>query len=317
MTIKIFLGNLSSDTTAEKIRPLFEKYGEVVECDVLKNFGFVHMVDKNDANKAIAQLDGHSIDGNNIRVELSTGKKGGGGGGGKFDKKGFQGGPGRSRPYGLPPGRGDARDYGRYDYPPVPPAAYDRYDPYYRYYMEREAYYARLGPVPGDRGYPSAGARDRYPPLPRDRLSERFPPDPRDRIPPPRPYLDERARGLADPYFRERDPLASRPPPEYYDSRKALAGGRTDSLGGSGAASGRNAPSGGYGNGVGGDYYRGLDRPGAGIGGASGGSAGVGGSDYFRQSGAAQSGYGRPGMGGLGGKAGDSQSSFAQDPIFF
>lgn len=40
-TIKIFLGNLSSDTTAEKVRPLFEKYGEVVECDVLKNFGFV------------------------------------------------------------------------------------------------------------------------------------------------------------------------------------------------------------------------------------------------------------------------------------
>ena len=41
MTIKIFLGNLSSDTTSDKIRPLFEKYGQVVECDVLKNFGFV------------------------------------------------------------------------------------------------------------------------------------------------------------------------------------------------------------------------------------------------------------------------------------
>lgn len=41
MTVKIFLGNLSSKTTAEQLRPLFEKYGEVVECDVLKNFGFV------------------------------------------------------------------------------------------------------------------------------------------------------------------------------------------------------------------------------------------------------------------------------------
>lgn len=28
------------------------------------------MLDKNEANKAIAQLDGHNIDGNNIRVEV-------------------------------------------------------------------------------------------------------------------------------------------------------------------------------------------------------------------------------------------------------
>uniref|UniRef100_A0A0B7A7V0 RRM domain-containing protein n=2 Tax=Arion vulgaris TaxID=1028688 RepID=A0A0B7A7V0_9EUPU len=215
MTIKIFLGNLSSDTTSDKIRPLFEKYGEVVECDVLKNFGFVHMVNKNEANKAIAQLDGYNIDGNNIRVELSTGKKGGGGGGGKFDKKGF-GGAGRSRPYGMQ-GRGD---YDRYPYPSLPPVPpYDRYDPYYRYYLEREAYYARLNPLTGERGYPSTSARDRYP-LPRDRLTDRYAQDPRDRIIPPRSYIDERSRGLPEPYFRERDPMAARPPPEYYDSLK-------------------------------------------------------------------------------------------------
>uniref|UniRef100_A0A0B7A558 RRM domain-containing protein n=2 Tax=Arion vulgaris TaxID=1028688 RepID=A0A0B7A558_9EUPU len=211
MTIKIFLGNLSSDTTAEKVRPLFEKYGEVAECDVLKNFGFVHMVNKGDANKAIAQLDGYSLDGNNIRVELSTGKKGGGSGG-KFDKKGF-GGP-RSRPYGPLPGRGD---FDRFPYPPMPPAAYDRYDPYYRYCMEREVYYARMNTLPGDRGYTPAASRDRYPPLGRDRLSDRF--DPRDRLVAPRSYLDDRTRGPpSDSYFRERgDPLAARPPPEYYD----------------------------------------------------------------------------------------------------
>ena len=128
-------------------------------------------------------------------------------------------GGGRPRPYGGgPPGRGgggsDPRDFDRYPYPPLPPVpAYDRYDPYYRYYMEREAYYARM-----ERGYPS---RERgYPPIPpRDRLAERYPPDPRDRLmpPPPRSYLEDRARGLPEPYFRERDPLAARPPPEYYD----------------------------------------------------------------------------------------------------
>lgn len=40
-TFKIFIGNLSEKTTSNDIRPLFEKYGKVVECDVMKNFGFV------------------------------------------------------------------------------------------------------------------------------------------------------------------------------------------------------------------------------------------------------------------------------------
>lgn len=41
MPTKIFVGNLSSDTTGEDLRPYFEQYGEVTECDVLRNFGFV------------------------------------------------------------------------------------------------------------------------------------------------------------------------------------------------------------------------------------------------------------------------------------
>jgi RNA recognition motif-containing protein len=41
MTVKIFIGNLSGDTQADDVRALFEKYGTVVECDVLKNYGFV------------------------------------------------------------------------------------------------------------------------------------------------------------------------------------------------------------------------------------------------------------------------------------
>jgi len=316
-TIKIFLGNLNSDTSSDKIRPLFEKYGEVVECDVLKNFGFVHMVNKNEANKAIAQLDGYSVDGNNIRVELSTGKKGGGGGG-KFDKKGFNGG-GRGRPYGPPPGRGGpgprGGDFDRYPYPPPPPMPYDRYDPYYRYYMEREAYYARLGgPLPDRMG---GAGRDRYPPVPgRDRMDDRFP-DPRDRLPPPRGMMDERSRGgMSDPYFRERDPLGSRPPPEYYDRKMPLGSGRGADSGAAAAGAGRGSNFNGVGNG---DYYgrNAMDRPGASMGGA----AGAGG-DFFRQgsgAGGTQGGYGRPPAGGMGGPGGkpDSQSSFATDPIFF
>jgi len=40
-TFKIFVGNLSDKTSSTEIRALFEKYGKVVECDVVKNYGFV------------------------------------------------------------------------------------------------------------------------------------------------------------------------------------------------------------------------------------------------------------------------------------
>ena len=127
---------------------------------------------------------------------------------------------GRGRPYGPPPGRDfrgppGGRGGDRF-FPPPPPMPFDRYDPYYRYYMEREAYYARMGgPMGRDRmdGPPPPG--DRFPP--RDRMgADRFS-DPRDRLPAPRSFMDDRAGPGADPYFRDRDPLGARPPPEYYE----------------------------------------------------------------------------------------------------
>jgi RNA-binding protein 4 len=40
-TFKIFIGNLADMTTITDIKPLFEAHGKVVECDVVKNYGFV------------------------------------------------------------------------------------------------------------------------------------------------------------------------------------------------------------------------------------------------------------------------------------
>ena len=40
-TFKIFVGNLPDGTSATEVKPLFEKYGTVIECDIVKNFGFV------------------------------------------------------------------------------------------------------------------------------------------------------------------------------------------------------------------------------------------------------------------------------------
>lgn len=41
MPTKIFVGNLAAETQSDDIRALFEKYGSVVECDVLNRYGFV------------------------------------------------------------------------------------------------------------------------------------------------------------------------------------------------------------------------------------------------------------------------------------
>lgn len=40
-TTKIFVGNLSDNTKAPQVRALFAKYGTVVECDIVRNYGFV------------------------------------------------------------------------------------------------------------------------------------------------------------------------------------------------------------------------------------------------------------------------------------
>lgn len=40
-TTKIFVGNLSERTKAPEVRAVFSKYGTVVECDIIKNYGFV------------------------------------------------------------------------------------------------------------------------------------------------------------------------------------------------------------------------------------------------------------------------------------
>lgn len=40
-TTKIFVGNLADNVKANQVRALFAKYGTVVECDIVRNYGFV------------------------------------------------------------------------------------------------------------------------------------------------------------------------------------------------------------------------------------------------------------------------------------
>ncbi|XP_056383346.1 RNA-binding protein 14-like isoform X1 [Hyla sarda] len=71
-TWKIFVGNVGTDCDASDLRTMFEAYGKVIECDVVKDYAFVHMERESDAREAIDKLNGREIRGKRINVEMSN-----------------------------------------------------------------------------------------------------------------------------------------------------------------------------------------------------------------------------------------------------
>ena len=86
---KIYVGNLSWNTTEADLKDLFGPFGEVHSVAVItdrdtgrsRGFGFVEL-DQADAEKAIAELDGRDFGGRSLRVNEAQDKQRGGGGGG-------------------------------------------------------------------------------------------------------------------------------------------------------------------------------------------------------------------------------------------
>lgn len=74
-TFKLFIGNLDEKTQPAELRPLFEKYGTVVECDVVKNYGFVHMENEQQGRDAIQNLNGYVVNANPIKVEAAKSRR--------------------------------------------------------------------------------------------------------------------------------------------------------------------------------------------------------------------------------------------------
>ncbi|KAK7910142.1 hypothetical protein WMY93_014826 [Mugilogobius chulae] len=72
--VKIFVGNLSTEATQDELKELFEQYGSVMECSIIKNFAFVHMDDRKAATKAIKNLRHYMLHGTPMNVEASHGK---------------------------------------------------------------------------------------------------------------------------------------------------------------------------------------------------------------------------------------------------
>ena len=104
---KLYVGNLPYSSTEQSIREAFGKCGKVDSVALItdrdtgqsKGFGFVEMSTDAEAQTAIQQMNGASLDGRQIKVNEAKPKApgGGGGGGGRGGYGGGGGGGGGGR----------------------------------------------------------------------------------------------------------------------------------------------------------------------------------------------------------------------------
>src|SRR5262245_2315161 len=99
MNTKIFVGNLSFNTTENDLQDAFAAHGTVVEANLMtdrmsgrpRGFAFVTMSTPEEAQKAIEALNGATLDGRNLTVNEArpkTDRPSGGGGGGRGQGQG-------------------------------------------------------------------------------------------------------------------------------------------------------------------------------------------------------------------------------------
>ncbi len=83
MPKKLYIGNMNYDTTEDRLRELFEVYGEVTSVNVVtdrntgraRGFAFVEMATDEAATAAIAALDGQTVDGRQLKVSEAQPRK--------------------------------------------------------------------------------------------------------------------------------------------------------------------------------------------------------------------------------------------------
>src|SRR5918912_3240736 len=86
MPVRLFVGGLAFTTSTDGLREAFARFGAVESAAVMtdretgrsRGFGFVEMATTEEAEKAIASLNGTSLDGRMIRVDKATPRGAGG-----------------------------------------------------------------------------------------------------------------------------------------------------------------------------------------------------------------------------------------------
>ncbi len=110
--MNIYVGNLVFDVSESDLREAFEQFGEITEVRLImdkysgksKGFGFIEMPSKDEAEKAIEEMNGKEFKGralsvNEAKPKTDSGGRGGRGGfgGGRSSGGGRRGGGGRDR----------------------------------------------------------------------------------------------------------------------------------------------------------------------------------------------------------------------------
>ncbi|MCJ7692668.1 MAG: RNA-binding protein, partial [Sedimentisphaerales bacterium] len=105
----IYVGNLVFDVSEDDLKEAFEPFGEITEVRLImdkfsgksKGFGFIEMPSKEEAEKAIEEMNGKEFKGRALNVNEAKPKTDrggrGGGGGGRGGRGGFGGGGGGRR----------------------------------------------------------------------------------------------------------------------------------------------------------------------------------------------------------------------------
>ena len=118
MSMKLYVGNLSFNTSNQDLTELFGQVGTVESANIIEDrdtgrsrgCGFVEMASKEEGDNAIAQLNGKEVDGRELKVNEAKPQERSGGGGGRG---GYGGGGGGRGGYGGGGGnRGGGGGYG-------------------------------------------------------------------------------------------------------------------------------------------------------------------------------------------------------------
>ncbi|HXT38889.1 MAG TPA: RNA-binding protein [Candidatus Angelobacter sp.] len=105
MSSKLFVGNLSFNTTENDLQDAFAAFGTVTEANLMmdrmtnrpRGFGFVTMSSPEEAQRAIEGLNGKDMDGRALTVNVAKPREERPGGGRRESGGGGYGGGGRSR----------------------------------------------------------------------------------------------------------------------------------------------------------------------------------------------------------------------------
>ena len=110
MSMKLYVGNLSFQTSSDDLQQLFAQAGTVESVNVIEDretgrsrgFAFVEMSSTEEGNAAIQQFNGHEVGGRALNVNEAKPRedRGGGGGGGRGGFGGGRNGGGGGGGYG-------------------------------------------------------------------------------------------------------------------------------------------------------------------------------------------------------------------------